>query len=103
MDGERQNVTTGDWAPVYGELLSFDDTESRLPAIDLLEGFHPDGSSLYRRVPVPVNTMKAIVLAWNGAHSNRYLVEIELMAQSSEKRLTATVTNCKIIDRYDVL
>jgi hypothetical protein len=39
---------------VYGELLSFDDPEHRLPAIDRLEGFHPGGSSLYRRVLVPI-------------------------------------------------
>jgi gamma-glutamylcyclotransferase (GGCT)/AIG2-like uncharacterized protein YtfP len=39
---------------VYGELLTFDDPENRLPAIDRLEGFHPGGSSLYRRVLVPV-------------------------------------------------
>ena len=29
------------WGPVYGELLTFDDPEDRLPAIDRLEGFTP--------------------------------------------------------------
>lgn len=39
---------------MWGELLTFNDPETRLPAIDRLEGFHPDDSSLYRRVLVPV-------------------------------------------------
>jgi len=46
MDGERQSATAGDWGPVYGELLTFDDQSTRLPAIDRLEGFHPCGRSL---------------------------------------------------------
>ena len=38
-------------APVYGKIPTFDDPEeTRLPAIDLLEGFHPGGPCLYRRV-----------------------------------------------------
>jgi len=59
-----ENATPGDWGPVYGELLTFDDPESRLPAIDRLEGFHPGGSSLYRRVLVPVHARESVVLAW---------------------------------------
>ena len=38
------------WGPVYGEILTFDDPETRLPAIDRLEGFHPGGPCLYRCV-----------------------------------------------------
>jgi hypothetical protein len=53
-----KNVTGAPWAPVYGELLTFDDPETRLPAIDRLEGFHPGGSCLYRRVLVPVQVKK---------------------------------------------
>ena len=34
-------------AAVYAELLTFDDPESHLPAIDRLEGFYPGGSCLY--------------------------------------------------------
>ena len=49
-----ESATAGDWAPVYGEILTFDDPESRLPAIDRLEGFHPGGSSLSKRVLVLV-------------------------------------------------
>ena len=54
----------GRWAPVYGELLTFDDPETRLPAIDRLEGFLPDGPSLYRRVLVPASTRGRRVLVW---------------------------------------
>ncbi|MFP7756217.1 gamma-glutamylcyclotransferase [Thermodesulfobacteriota bacterium B35] len=35
------SATAGDWGPVYGELLTFDDPSIRLPSIDRLEGFHP--------------------------------------------------------------
>jgi len=48
------SATAGDWGRVYGELLTFDDPETHLPPIDRLEGFRPGGSSLYRRVLVPV-------------------------------------------------
>ena len=59
-----ESATAGAWAAVYGELLSFDDPESRLPAIDRLEGFRPGGSSLYRRVLVLVIVEGACELAW---------------------------------------
>ena len=62
MDGEHQSATAGDCGPVYGELLTFDDPETCLPAIDRLEGFHPGGSSLYRRVLVPVCIAHGMVL-----------------------------------------
>lgn len=54
----------GRWGPVYGELLTFDDPETRLPAIDHLEGFLPGGPSLYRRVLVPASTRGQRVLVW---------------------------------------
>jgi len=56
--------TGASWGPVYGELLTFDDPESRLPAIDRLEGFHPGGPCLYRRVLVPVQVNRADLPAW---------------------------------------
>ena len=58
------SATAGDWGPVYGELLSFDDPSTRLPAIDRLESFHPGGSSLYRRVLVPAFTGGTVVPVW---------------------------------------
>jgi gamma-glutamylcyclotransferase (GGCT)/AIG2-like uncharacterized protein YtfP len=55
--------TGAPWGSVYGELLTFDDPESRLPAIDRLEGFRPGGQSLYSRVMVPVCMKKERMLA----------------------------------------
>ena len=59
-----KNATGAPWAAVYGELLTFDDPETRLPAIDRLEGFRPDGPCLYRRVLVPVRAKGAEHPAW---------------------------------------
>ncbi len=56
--------TGAPWGPVYGELLTFDDPENRLPAIDRLEGFHPGGPCLYRRVLVPVQVNRSVLPAW---------------------------------------
>ncbi len=59
-------VHRSDGPRVYGELFTFDDPETRLPALDRLEGFDPDGGpNLYRRVLVPVETTeRAHVAAW---------------------------------------
>jgi len=58
------SATAGDWGPVYGELLTFGDPSTRLPAIDRLEGFHPGGSSMYQRVMVAVRVETAITPVW---------------------------------------
>jgi len=73
-DPGKNGATGGRWGPVYGELLTFDDLETRLPAIDHLEGFLPclragthrqaGGPSLYRRVLVPASTRGQRVLVW---------------------------------------
>ena len=56
---------TGDaWGVVYGELLTFDDPQTRLPPIDRLEGFRPAGRSLYRRVLVRATVDGASQPAW---------------------------------------
>ncbi len=52
------------WGPVYGELLTFDDPENRLPAIDRLEGFHPGGPCLYRRVLTSAQVHGIVLPAW---------------------------------------
>jgi gamma-glutamylcyclotransferase (GGCT)/AIG2-like uncharacterized protein YtfP len=65
---------------VYGELLTFDDPENRLPAIDGLEGFRPGGSSLYRRVLVPVLTDSSGELAWVYAGEQALRIENRLLA-----------------------
>ena len=57
--------TTGEtWDTVYGELFTFDDPRTRLPSIDRLEGFHPGGLCLYRRVLIPATVEGARQLAW---------------------------------------
>ena len=59
-----ESTTVGASGAVYGELLTFDDPLSRLPAIDRLEGFRPGSSSLYRRVLVPATVHGVRKLAW---------------------------------------
>jgi gamma-glutamylcyclotransferase (GGCT)/AIG2-like uncharacterized protein YtfP len=76
-------ATTGDWGRVYGELLTFDDPETRLPPIDRLEGFRPGGSSLYKRVLVPVRTNEAELPAW-----------LYVAGQQLEGRLALTEKTC---------
>jgi len=56
--------TGAPWGPVYGELLTFDDPETRLPAIDQLEGFRPGGPCLYRRVLVSTQAHGTVLPAW---------------------------------------
>lgn len=56
--------TGASWGSVYGELLTFDDPETRLTSIDRLEGFRPGGPSLYRRVLVPVQVNRSVLSAW---------------------------------------
>ncbi|MGB3633215.1 MAG: gamma-glutamylcyclotransferase family protein [Rubrobacteraceae bacterium] len=51
----------------FGELLTFNDPGDRLPKLDHLEGFDPDGRSLYRRILVPVETANLTTLAWTYA------------------------------------
>lgn len=48
--GRTEQLADGDWESIHGEILSFDDAEIRLPMLDELEDFHPEGPSLYRRV-----------------------------------------------------
>lgn len=60
-----ESATAGDCGPVYGELLTFDDPEHRLPAIDRLEGFSPEGRCFYRRVLFPVSIRRgSFTVAW---------------------------------------
>ena len=71
-----ESATAGDWGPVYlsavpgtaqadGELLTFNDPSTRLPAIDRLEGFSPEGRCFYRRVLFPVSIiLGSFTVAW---------------------------------------
>ncbi len=62
--GESGTRTVFGESRVYGEVFTFDDPEERLPELDRLEGFDPNGASLYRRVLVPVETATSVTLAW---------------------------------------
>ena len=60
-----QDAPVGDWGRVCGELLVFNDPQSRLPVVDRMEGFRPNMPSLYYRVLVPVNLKgREIVASW---------------------------------------
>jgi gamma-glutamylcyclotransferase (GGCT)/AIG2-like uncharacterized protein YtfP len=61
---EAGQFTVFDEPRVYGEVFTFDDPEERLPELDRLEGFDPEGHSLYRRVLIPVEVATGGVLAW---------------------------------------
>jgi len=53
------------WQEIEGELITLPDPERTLPPIDRLEGFVPNGVSLYRRVLVPVKLHdECITTAW---------------------------------------
>ena len=47
---ETETLGIHDWQSINGEILSFDDPLTRLPALDELEEFHPGRPSLYLRV-----------------------------------------------------
>lgn len=63
-DPRARGRTRRGWGLVRGELMTFEDPEERLPRLDRLEGYHPGGPSLYRRVLVPVFTDHEPVPAW---------------------------------------
>lgn len=52
------------WQQIEGELVSLPDPAITLPPIDRLEGFSPNGASLYRRVLVPVISGDGVTAAW---------------------------------------
>ena len=55
---------TGDWDLIHGELVTFTDPQRDLPPIDRLEGFRPDGQSMYQRVMVAVLSGRTSITAW---------------------------------------
>ena len=64
QDGPNE-ATQGHLRVVEGEVLTFDDPETRLPAIDRLEGFRPGSVSLYSRVLLPVQVASGHAIpAW---------------------------------------
>jgi gamma-glutamylcyclotransferase (GGCT)/AIG2-like uncharacterized protein YtfP len=63
-DQGAKGRTRRGWGLVRGQLMTFDDPEERLPRLDRLEGFRPDGPSLYNRVLIPVLLSEARLTAW---------------------------------------
>lgn len=63
---ETADQDEGSSPVVYGELMTFDDPEERLPSIDGLEGYRPGEPGLYKRVLLPVEPSgkDANILAW---------------------------------------
>ena len=66
---ERPPGARHGWDEIHGELLTFDDPEERLPALDALEGYRPGEHRFYKRVLIPVAPLEAepTVLAWTYA------------------------------------
>lgn len=52
------------WGDILGELITLPDPVITLPPIDRLEGFNPNGTSLYVRVLVPVMSSECVTTAW---------------------------------------
>ncbi len=70
-DAEKQDgavyypvASAAEWDVIQGELMTFDDPATRLPALDELEGFVPGERGLYERVLITVETNGEFVLAW---------------------------------------
>jgi gamma-glutamylcyclotransferase (GGCT)/AIG2-like uncharacterized protein YtfP len=54
----------GDWGLIHGDLITFNNPGIDLPPIDRLEGFSPEGRSMYKRVLVAVNLREVTTSAW---------------------------------------
>ena len=55
----------GKWQQIEGELITLSNPVITVPPIDRLEGFHPNGTSLYRRVLLPVKLSgECVTTAW---------------------------------------
>ena len=64
----------GIWRHICGELITLPTPVITVPPIDRLEGFHPDGASLYIRVLVPVKLSdERITAAWCYVSTSRTL------------------------------
>lgn len=62
---EHAECSADKWQQIEGELVSLPDPARTLPPIDRLEGFHPRGRCLYRRVLLPVRVYdERITTAW---------------------------------------
>ncbi|MEE9368284.1 MAG: gamma-glutamylcyclotransferase family protein [Pontiella sp.] len=54
----------GDWDLIHGELMTFTDSGLDLPPIDRLEGFNPNGHSMYERVLAAIESNDCLHTCW---------------------------------------
>jgi hypothetical protein len=54
----------GDWDLIHGELMTFTDPCFDLPPIDRMEGFGPNGFSMYERVLVTAKSQERMHACW---------------------------------------
>ncbi len=54
----------GDWDLVHGEMMTFAHPAFDLHPIDRLEGFNPNGQSMYQRVLVAVEVQNCLQACW---------------------------------------
>ena len=54
----------GNWDLVHGEMMTFANPDFDLPPIDRLEGFNPNGQSMYQRVLVAVEVQNCLHTCW---------------------------------------
>ena len=72
------------WQQIEGELVSLPNPGISLPPIDRLEGFNPNGASLYRRVLVPVKLSdECDTVAWCYVASCGLLWDAKLTGRAS--------------------
>ena len=64
LSGNAMTQPDGDWDLVHGEIITFDDPALGLLPIDRLEGFNPNGQSMYQRVLVAVSSENQIRSVW---------------------------------------
>ncbi|MHB9129945.1 MAG: gamma-glutamylcyclotransferase family protein [Armatimonadota bacterium] len=70
---------SGDWRMIHGEVMTFLEPE-RLACLDRLEGFRPEGVSLYRRVLAPVTLVTGqLIAAWAYVRGDLEGYQLELL------------------------
>jgi gamma-glutamylcyclotransferase (GGCT)/AIG2-like uncharacterized protein YtfP len=64
LSGNAMTRPEGDWDLVHGELMTFANPAFDLPPIDRLEGFNPNGHSMYQLVLVAVSARNQVWPVW---------------------------------------
>jgi hypothetical protein len=72
LPDNAMNRPGGDWDLIHGEVMTFANPSFDLPPIDQLEGFNPNGHSIYRRVLVVVEVQNCLHTCWT-YHGLKYI------------------------------